>query len=180
MTEAERTQTALNVANKKWVPSFDNGRAWRTGAGFVLTSRPPIEEEMMRMAPEGVCVRFTRWPMPVGSTIKVIPAPSRSLIGPEAVRDALVSQTKTTRRRSVRGAEDSGLARKASAHSFNLISLEAAERIRSVHFGMVPRQGSLESIVNGDGEPRSGNRGWSTTRDAVLPGASWHRPIASM
>lgn len=75
MAEAARTQMALTVASEKWVPEFDNGRAWRTRIGFVLISSDHlIEEDMMRMAPEGVCVHFTRSHMPIGCTVENLAA----------------------------------------------------------------------------------------------------------
>lgn len=75
MTEAAKMQMALQVASEKWVPELDQGRAWRTRIGFVLISSDHlIEEDMMRMAPEGVCVHFTRSHMPIGCTIENLAA----------------------------------------------------------------------------------------------------------
>ncbi|WP_244562609.1 arylmalonate decarboxylase [Ensifer aridi] len=75
MADAARTQMAETVVSDKWVPEFDNGRAWRARLGFVLiASDHLIEEDTMRMAPEGVCVHFTRSHMPIGCTVENLAA----------------------------------------------------------------------------------------------------------
>lgn len=69
------TVNAINdtfyVGSEKWEPEFDNGTAWRARLGFVLISNDTIiEEDMFRLAPEGVGVHFTRARMPTGCTVE--------------------------------------------------------------------------------------------------------------
>ncbi|SFT85631.1 maleate cis-trans isomerase family protein [Paraburkholderia aspalathi] len=74
MTEATLS-AGQPVVSEKWVPEFDNGRAWRARLGFVLISDDHlIEEDVIRMAPEGVNAHFTRAPMPVGCTVENLAA----------------------------------------------------------------------------------------------------------
>ncbi|WP_095204442.1 maleate cis-trans isomerase family protein [Mesorhizobium carmichaelinearum] len=71
MAEAARQA----IVSEKWEPEMDNGRAWRARIGFVLISSDHlIEEDTMRMAPEGVCVHFTRSHMPIGCTVENLAA----------------------------------------------------------------------------------------------------------
>ena len=71
MDDAAKVAFETTVVSRQWTPEFDNGRAWRTRLGFLLISNDAvIEEDMMRMAPEGVGVHFTRSPMPTGCTIE--------------------------------------------------------------------------------------------------------------
>ena len=71
MTLAESQTDAVAIRSKAWKPEFDESRAWRTRLGFVLISNDSvIEEDMQRMAPDGVGVHFTRAPMPTGCTVE--------------------------------------------------------------------------------------------------------------
>ena len=71
MDDATAVDVQTKIISKQWTPEFDNGRAWRTRLGFLLISNDTlIEEDAMRMAPEGVGVHFTRSPMPTGCTVE--------------------------------------------------------------------------------------------------------------
>lgn len=74
--ESATTADALPVVtSKNWAPEFDDGRAWRTRLGFLLISNDTvIEEDMFRLAPDGVGVHFTRSPMPTGCTVENLAA----------------------------------------------------------------------------------------------------------
>ncbi len=71
MGNAARVEPEITVKSKQWKIEFDNSRAWRTRLGFVLISNDTvIEDDMVRMRPEGVGVHFTRSPMPTGCTVE--------------------------------------------------------------------------------------------------------------
>jgi maleate isomerase len=56
---------AIVVKSKKWETCFDNGRNFRAKIGFVLIpNEQTIEEEMIKKAPSGVGVYFSRVMMP--------------------------------------------------------------------------------------------------------------------
>lgn len=70
MNGAANLSMETDVASSRWTPQFDDSRAWRTRLGFVLISNDAITEaDMLRLAPEGVGVHFTRSPMPAGCTV---------------------------------------------------------------------------------------------------------------
>jgi maleate isomerase len=53
------------VRSKRWDVRFDRGRNWRGKIGFVLIpNEQTIEADMMRVAPDGVGVYFSRATMP--------------------------------------------------------------------------------------------------------------------
>ncbi|MFQ5551490.1 MAG: arylmalonate decarboxylase [Gemmatimonadales bacterium] len=53
------------VRSKQWQVRFDTGRNWRAKIGFVLIpNEQTIEDDMVRMAPEGVGIYFSRAVMP--------------------------------------------------------------------------------------------------------------------
>lgn len=71
MANAAMKEIGSSVVSEKWTPEFDESRAWRARLGFVLISNDSlIEEDVMRMAPDGVDAHFTRSPMPTGCTIE--------------------------------------------------------------------------------------------------------------
>lgn len=75
MESAATVEVPTPVTSKDWSPEFDDGRAWRTRLGFLLISNDTvIEEDMFRLAPEGVGVHFTRSPMQTGCTVENLAA----------------------------------------------------------------------------------------------------------
>ena len=71
MQTATQNGAASFVESQIWEPEFDKSRAWRSRLGFVLISNDTIiEEDMFRLAPEGVGVHFTRARMPTGCTVE--------------------------------------------------------------------------------------------------------------
>ena len=69
LTKAQNEE--VFVQSQQWQPEFDHSSAWRARLGFVLISNDTvIEEDMFRLAPEGVGVHFTRSPMPTGCTVE--------------------------------------------------------------------------------------------------------------
>jgi maleate isomerase len=65
---AETVET--EVRSQAWTPEFDAGRNWRARLGFVLISNDAtIEDDMRKMAPEGVGLHFTRAAMPNECTV---------------------------------------------------------------------------------------------------------------
>ena len=53
------------VLSKHWDVRFDNGRNWRGKIGFVLIpNEQTIEKDMIRIAPQGVGIYFSRATMP--------------------------------------------------------------------------------------------------------------------
>lgn len=61
----ETTDAAFSVRSKDWPVRFDQGRNARGKIGFVLIpNEQSIEEEMIRIAPEGVGIYFSRATMP--------------------------------------------------------------------------------------------------------------------
>jgi maleate isomerase len=66
MVETAETE----VRSQAWTPEFDVGRNWRARLGFVLISNDAtIEDDMRKMAPEGVGLHFTRAAMPNECTV---------------------------------------------------------------------------------------------------------------
>lgn len=71
MQTVTHNETSPFVQSQTWEPEFDQSRAWRSRLGFVLISNDTIiEEDMFKIAPEGVGVHFTRAPMPTGCTVE--------------------------------------------------------------------------------------------------------------
>lgn len=71
MQTANSREPSPFVESETWEPEFDRSRAWRARLGFVLISNDTIiEEDMFRLAPEGVGVHFTRARMPTGCTVE--------------------------------------------------------------------------------------------------------------
>ena len=71
MQTATRKDDSSFIESRNWEPEFDQGRAWRSRLGFVLISNDTIiEEDMYRLAPEGVGAHFTRARMPTGCTVE--------------------------------------------------------------------------------------------------------------
>ena len=51
------------IHSHRWAARFDDGRHWRARIGFVLiATERNIEHEMIRLAPAGVGMHFSRAP----------------------------------------------------------------------------------------------------------------------
>jgi maleate isomerase len=77
MVETAETE----VRSQAWTPEFDVGRNWRARLGFVLISNDAtIEDDMRKMAPEGVGLHFTRAAMPNECTVASLACTSGSVV----------------------------------------------------------------------------------------------------
>jgi len=79
-------QERLFSPSHHWEVRFDRGRHWKAKLGFiVLAMEQTIEEDMFRLAPEGVGVHFSRVKMANAVTVDTLEAVGRELAGASAI-----------------------------------------------------------------------------------------------